>query len=95
MGVKNLLDLSEVSVGENHTSVEDKLSSDQIEVLAYGNFISNIFFLEFQNGSSHKSVLAHNHLSIDFSKGLAHDANLLGGDVVDVHENTLGEFVAA
>ena len=40
-------------------------------------------------------VLAHNHLSIDFSKGLAHDANLLGGDVVDIHENTFGEFVAA
>jgi hypothetical protein len=40
-------------------------------------------------------VLAHNHLSIDFSEGLAHDANLLGGDVVDVHKDTLGEFVAA
>jgi len=56
LGVKNLLDLSEVSVGENHTSVEDELSSDQIEVLADGNFVSNIFFLEFQNGGSHKSL---------------------------------------
>ena len=56
LGVKNLLDLSEVSVGENHTSVKDELSSDQIEVLAGGNFIGNIFFLEFQNGGSHKGL---------------------------------------
>jgi hypothetical protein len=34
-------------------------------------------------------VLAHDHLSINFAEGLAHDANLLGGDVVDVHEEAL------
>ena len=40
-------------------------------------------------------VLAHNHQSVNFSKSLAHNANLLGGNVVDVHEDALGEFVAS
>jgi hypothetical protein len=56
LGVKNLLDLREVSVGENHTSVKDELRSDQLEVLASGDFIGNILFLEFQNGGSHEGL---------------------------------------
>jgi hypothetical protein len=59
LGVKNLLDLSEVSVGENHTSVKDELRSNQVKVLAGWDLISNILFLKFQNGSSHESL--HNN----------------------------------
>jgi hypothetical protein len=40
-------------------------------------------------------VLAHDHNGVDFSKSLAHNANLLGGDVVDINENALGELVSA
>ena len=40
-------------------------------------------------------VLTHDHDGVDGSELLAHNANLLGGDVVDVHEDTLGEFVGA
>ena len=40
-------------------------------------------------------VLAHNHSGVDGSEGFAHNADLLGGDVVDIDENTLGELVAA
>ncbi len=40
-------------------------------------------------------VLAHDHFGVDGSKCLAHNANLLGGNIVDVHEDALGEVVAA
>jgi hypothetical protein len=40
-------------------------------------------------------VLSHDHNGVNFSKSLAHNANLLGGDVVDIDENTLGELVTA
>jgi len=40
-------------------------------------------------------VLSHDHQSVDFSKSLAHNANLLGGNVVDVHKDAFGEFVAS
>jgi hypothetical protein len=40
-------------------------------------------------------VLSHNHDSSNGTKGLAHDANLLGGDVVDVNENALFVLGAA
>lgn len=39
-------------------------------------------------------VLSHNHSSIDSSECFTHDTDLLGGDVIDVHEDTLGEVVA-
>jgi hypothetical protein len=35
-------------------------------------------------------VLAHNHEGTNGSKFLAHDADLFGGDVVDVNEDALG-----
>jgi hypothetical protein len=40
-------------------------------------------------------VLSHNHVSSDGTKSLAHNANLLGGNVVDVNENALFVLVAA
>lgn len=40
-------------------------------------------------------VLAHDHSGVNSSEGFAHNANLLGGDVVDIHEDTLGVVVAA
>ena len=40
-------------------------------------------------------VLAHDHAGVDSSKSLAHNANLLGGDVIDVHEDALGVLIAA
>jgi hypothetical protein len=40
-------------------------------------------------------VFAHNHSSVDGSESFAHNADLFGGDVVDIHEDALGESVAA
>lgn len=40
-------------------------------------------------------VLSHDHQSVDFSKSLAHNANLLGGNVVDLDEKTLGVLQAS
>ncbi len=40
-------------------------------------------------------VLAHNHEGTNGSQILAHDADLLGGDVVDVHEHALCVGVGA
>lgn len=40
-------------------------------------------------------VFAHDHSCIDSSESFAHNADLFGGDVVDIHEDTLGVFVAA
>lgn len=40
-------------------------------------------------------VLAHNHFSVNSSESLAHNAYLLGGNVVDIHEDALGIVVAA
>ena len=40
-------------------------------------------------------VFAHDHFGVDGSKSFAHNADLLGGDVVNIHEDTFGERVAA
>jgi hypothetical protein len=40
-------------------------------------------------------VLSHDHSGVDGSEGLAHNTDLLRGDVVDVHEDALGVVVAA
>ena len=40
-------------------------------------------------------VLSHDEDGADLSELLAHDANLLGGNVVDVHEEALLELGAA
>jgi hypothetical protein len=40
-------------------------------------------------------VLSHNHDGSDGAKGLAHNANLLGGNVIDVNENALFVLGAA
>ena len=34
-------------------------------------------------------VLSHDHLGVNGAEGLAHNANLLGGDVVNVHKDAL------
>ncbi len=65
LGVKNLLDFREVSVSENHTSVEDELSSDQFEVFADSNSVSSVFLLKFQNGGSHKGLSNNYVWSVD------------------------------
>lgn len=45
--------------------------------------------LEVSNSGLEVSVLAADHLGIDGSEHLSHDANLLGGDVVDLDEEAL------
>jgi hypothetical protein len=40
-------------------------------------------------------VFTHDHFCVDSSESFAHNADLLGGDVVDIHEDTFGEGVAA
>ena len=34
-------------------------------------------------------VLSHDHLGVNGAEGFAHNANLLGGDVVNVHKDAL------
>ena len=35
-------------------------------------------------------VLSHEHLGVHVTEGLAHNANLLGGNIVNVNEEALG-----
>ena len=56
MGVKNLLNLSEISIAENHAGVKSKLIADKSEVGAFWLVISLIFFLKFKNGGFHEGL---------------------------------------
>jgi hypothetical protein len=47
------------------------------------------------NGASCNYVLSHNHGGVEGAEGLAHNANLLGSDIVDVHEDALLELDTA
>jgi hypothetical protein len=39
-------------------------------------------------------IFTHDHFGVNGSKGLAHNTDLLGSDVVDIHEDALGVVVA-
>lgn len=95
MGVKDLADLGEVTVGEDKTSVQDESLSDDLEMRAGGLLCLSISFLHLLDSLLHEGVLSHNHDGVDLSELLAHNANLLGGDVVNVDEHALGVLVTA
>jgi len=86
--VKDIGDGGEVTVREDETGVQDESVSDDLEVGAVlaGLLIS---LLHLEDGLLHEGVLAHDHDGTDLSELLAHDADLLGGDVVDVDEHAL------
>jgi hypothetical protein len=39
-------------------------------------------------------VLSHDHFGVNGSEGLAHNADLLRSDVININEDALGVFVA-
>lgn len=92
LGVENLLDVNEITVGEDETSVQDHSVSDDLELWAFflGLLISIHKLLD---GLLHESVLSHDHLGVNGSELSAHDADLLGGNVIDVDEHALGELL--
>jgi len=106
LGIKDVLDSTEVSVGEDKTSVANKLVTDNIEVGALlpaaetGHLLLVVFLplirLSDDVGDSgfEVGVLSHDHLGTDGTELLAHDADLLGGDVVDFHKHDLFEVEA-
>jgi len=88
LSVEDLLDLAKISVGENETSVQSKSISDDLEVWTV---LTGCLVLIHQlfDSLSHEGVLAHDHNGTDFSEHPSHDANLLGGDVVNIDEEAL------
>jgi len=76
LGVKDLLDIGQISVSEDETSVEDEGVSDDIEVGAVlaGRFV---LILHFEDSLSHEGVLSHHEDGVNLSEGFAHNANLL------------------
>jgi len=94
LGVEDLLDLAHISVSEDKTSVEGESISYDVELwtlLTGGLILIN----QLLDGLSHEGVLSHDHNSTDFSEALSHNANLLGGDVVNIDEHALLVLLAA
>ena len=106
LGVEDILNLGKISVGEDHTGVTVKVVTDEIEVgsglpaTEAGAALSEVGLPLIGLGDDVKEcglevgVLTHDHLATDGTELLAHNANLLGGDVVDVDEHNLGVLKA-
>ena len=102
LGIKNLLNGSKISVGENKTGVTDELISDDVEMRSW--LPSSFSFLvvvvlsgirlgdNISNGSLEMGVLSHDHLGTNFSHKLSHDTDLLGSDVIDLDEEAFVVF---
>jgi hypothetical protein len=98
LGVKDVLDLVEVTVGEDHTDVKAHLVADDTQpgaglVLLHAGLVVLITLLrgghELVDAGLHVSVLAHDHLGVNLSQLPSHDGNLLGGNVIDLNEEDL------
>jgi len=84
--------ISEVAVSEDHSGVEVKLFGNDLEMVAsfpvlLGRFILGLC-VKISESSLHKSVLSTDHLGANLSEGLSHDANLLGGNVVNIDKES-------
>jgi len=94
LGVENGRNVSEIAVSEDETNVEDEVIVDDLHVL--GVLLGFLVLLnELLEGLLHEGVLAHDHDATAGSDLLAHNTDLLGGDVVDVDEHALGVFGSA
>jgi hypothetical protein len=99
LGVEDLFDGGEISVGEDEASVANELVSDDRKLgtglpdgLSFLVVVVDSLVglnLEVGNGGLHVSVLSHDHLGVDGTELLSHDANLLGSNVVDFDEEAL------
>jgi len=94
LGVNNLLDDTEVTVGEDKTGVEEELVVDDLEVGA-ALLLLGVLFLHISDSLLHEGVLAHAQNGVNLSERFTHNANLLGGDVINVHKHAFGEFLTA
>lgn len=101
LGVEDILDGGEVTVCEDHTSVTGELVTNDVEVgtwlpatvTGHALLVILLSLIRLENdvleGSLEVGVLSHDHLGVDGTELLSHDADLLGGDVVDLDEHNL------
>jgi len=103
LGVKDVLDLGEVTIGEDDIGVQNKLVHDFWDVvilipLILAVFIIFVFRIGFLHGSLegglHEGILTHDHMSVDGSELLSKHGDLLGGDVVGVNKESVLVFVS-
>lgn len=94
LGVDDLLDARKITIGEDETSVQSEGISDDGEVWSW---LAGLLVLinHLLNSLSHEGVLSHDHNGVLLSECFSHNTDLLGGDVVDVHEHALGVLGAA
>ena len=99
MGIEDILDGVEVTVGEDEANVSNELISNNVKVraalprglsllvvvLSWVGLLSDVGDVGF-----HVNVLSHDQLGANLTHHLPHDANLLRGDVVNFDEKDLG-----
>jgi len=103
LGVENIRDGGQISVGEDEAGVAVHVVTDNVEMRAglpvsLACFVVSLFWIgllsDVCNGGLELGVLSHDHLCVDSSKSFAHNANLFGSYVIDLDEKALGVRLA-